>query len=377
MKVKVFDKKLKPTKLFPKGRTALYLDFYHKGVRKFESLNLYIYPGMGKSERERIREVAEKTRIKREAAFMQNEFDVPLEIAQNKDFISYLESFIEEKKRKGISYNTYHGVYKKIKQYHKGKLTFKMITPAWLNGYFNHLRTVLKSQNTQNAYANKLSAVLHQAVKDNYLNRNPITLIDKPKKEHVQKVYLLEEEIKKLIDTPCKQNDLKLAFLFSCFSGLRFGDIKKLTWNNVKNNRIEIRQEKTSQPVYLDLSKTAIEILTKKYELDTKENIMPMPNRKVFKLPGSKRNDIIREWAKSAGLSEDRWKKSDITRSHLTFHSARHTYATLAITQGIDIYTVSSLLGHTNVKTTLDYAKIIDEKRKKELDKLPVFSEFA
>ncbi|MBK7106595.1 MAG: site-specific integrase [Ignavibacteriae bacterium] len=377
MKVKIFEKKLNPTKLFPKGRIALYLDFYHQGKRKFETLNLFIEPEMSKIEKSNIREIAEKIRNERATIFYQNEFSVQLETTLNKDFKDYLEKFVLYKKNKGITFTAYHGVSVKINKFHKGKLTFRMIDSYWIESFFNFLRAEVKSKNTQNAYANKLSAVLNSAVKDKFISSNPMLHIKKPEKVSVQKVYLIESEIKQLIDTPIKHKELKLGFLFSCFTGLRYSDIKKLTWSEIKNNRIEIIQKKTKEPIYLDLSDTAIAILNQKYQLETINNIKPMPNRRVFRLPGNKRNDLLREWAKKACLDEIRWKKTEDSKSHLTFHSARHTYATLAITQGIDLYTVSQLLGHTDIKTTQVYAKIINERRKEELKKLPLFESFA
>jgi integrase len=141
---------------------------------------------------------------------------------------------------------------------------------------------------------------------------------------------------------------LKRAFLFSCFTGLRWCDVIKLKWEDVQftGDRVFIRykQKKTGSHEVIDLNQNALRYLGEK-QLD---------GHKVFR--GLTYSDYLNSrllfWVKDAGISK-----------HITFHCARHTFATLLLTKDIDIYTVSKLLGHRNLKTTQIYGKVIDRKR--------------
>ena len=135
----------------------------------------------------------------------------------------------------------------------------------------------------------------------------------------------------------------------SCFCGLRFSDIKGLKWESIfcdsGQYRLQVVMQKTKAPIYLPLSSEALKWL-------------PMRNgkgadEKVFSLPSNARvNDLIKPWAEAAGITK-----------HFTFHTARHTFATMMLTLGADLYTTSKLLGHTDVRMTQVYAKIVNKKK--------------
>lgn len=122
---------------------------------------------------------------------------------------------------------------------------------------------------------------------------------------------------------------------------------------NISENRLIITQEKTKEPVYVPLSPQAMEYLPDVSDLKSDSLLFPPPARSTILTN-------IREWAAHAGISKK-----------VTFHTSRHTFATLAITYGIDIAVASELLGHTDIKTTQIYAKIIDEKKNEAVNKLP------
>ena len=163
-----------------------------------------------------------------------------------------------------------------------------------------------------------------------------------------QRQTLTLEEVNKLVETPCKGEVLKRVFLFSVLTGMRHCDIQQLKWGQIVNMegkwQIEFTQQKTSEANYLPISEQALKLCGERQTY----------NRLVFAglQDASWINRPLAEWMEAAGITK-----------HITFHCARHTFATLQLTNGTDIYTVSKMLGHTNVRTTQIYAKVVDEKK--------------
>ena len=147
--------------------------------------------------------------------------------------------------------------------------------------------------------------------------------------------------------------------LFSGFCGVRHSDIAALTWENLRkdkagNTQLHIIQQKTQEIISLPLSSEALKQLPERGKaLDTE---------RVFNglISLGRTNEVLSRWGKDAGIQK-----------HITFHTARHTHATMMITLGADIYTVSKLLGHTNIQTTQIYAKIVDESKSKAIALIP------
>jgi integrase len=182
---------------------------------------------------------------------------------------------------------------------------------------------------------------------------------ERPQQGEATKQYLTFDEVKAMVDTPCKNEMIKKAFLFSCFCGLRYSDVKNLTWKKIQEvatgtYQVEITQQKTGETLYLPLSDNALTWLPER--LDAKDDDV------VFNLPSSPTTieKHLGLWAEEAGV-----------KKHVTFHVSRHTNATLMLYFGADIYMVSKLLGHTNVRTTQVYAKIVDESKRKAVNLIP------
>lgn len=206
------------------------------------------------------------------------------------------------------------------------------------------------SPNTARQYCDYLGFALNKARKMGFLKENPFDNLDKTEKIRpipVKRVYLDIEEVQHLIDTPCRHDAVKRAFLFACFCGLRLGDISALTWGNLKadeNSTNVIRMQKTGTLLYFDLSPSALRWLPDRNGAEE--------NERVFHLPSvSSVEYMLRQWCLEAGI-----------RKHVTFHISRHTFATMLLTLGGDIYTVSKLLGHTKLQTTQIYADITNQK---------------
>ncbi|RLD66396.1 MAG: hypothetical protein DRI84_04935, partial [Bacteroidetes bacterium] len=142
-------------------------------------------------------------------------------------------------------------------------------------------------------------------------------------------------------------------------TGLRFVDINQLAWKNIDMNRKQLRLRQTKVKnsskafVIIDLNTNAMQIL----KLKTKGQ----PKDKIFTLPGANgSNGVLKRWV----------KKAEITK-HITWHCARHTFATNLLMTNANIKTVSGLLGHSGLKHTEKYVHLVDELKKKAVDSLP------
>jgi integrase len=180
--------------------------------------------------------------------------------------------------------------------------------------------------------------------------------VDGFKQGEPQREYLSLEELKKVAKTDCEIPVLKNAFLFSALSGLRWSDVQKLEWSEVQysdelGHHIRFIQKKTKGAETLPISEQAVSLMGERGN----------PDERVFtNLRYSAWYNLkLQQWMLAAGIHRT-----------ITFHCARHTYATLQLAAGTDIYTVSKLLGHRELRTTQIYAKVIDSKKIEAANKI-------
>ena len=225
-----------------------------------------------------------------------------------------------------------------------------------MQGFREFLEGQELSQNTKSLYFDKFRACINQAYRDGIIADNPLKRVSGIKHEESKREYLTIEEVQRLAETECDNEMVKRAFLFSCLTGLRWSDIKQLRWGDIRKEgdytRITFRQRKTGGQEYLDITHEARKIMGEEQEAE----------KPVFpKFPHSTTaNTTIKVWTARAGI-----------RKHITFHSARHTFATMMLTLGTDLYTVSKLLGHKDIKTTEIYAKIVDKGKQEAVARIP------
>lgn len=211
-------------------------------------------------------------------------------------------------------------------------------------------KTGTLSQNTASTYFSIFKAALKQAFIDGYLTVDLSAKIKGIQDQESRREYLSIDELNTLAATPCERDVLKRAALFSALTGLRHCDIQKLRWReiNVDGNQAKLHftQQKTKGVEYTPISEQALQLCG---EPGTPEQFVfeDLPDPSWISRP-------LKQWVGAAGI-----------KKKITFHCFRHTYATLQLSSGTDIYTVSKMLGHTNVKTTQIYAKVVDEKKDK------------
>lgn len=206
------------------------------------------------------------------------------------------------------------------------------------------------SRNTAATYFSIFKAALKQAFIDGYLTVDLSAKIKGIQEQESRREYLTVEELNTLAGTPCERDVLKRAALFSALTGLRHCDIQKMRWKEIqidgKQARLNFTQQKTKGVEYMPISEQALQLCGKQ----------DLPEQLVFEdLPDPAWiSQPLKRWVEAAGITKK-----------ITFHCFRHTFATLQLSNGTDIYTVSKMLGHTNVKTTQIYAKVVDEKKEK------------
>jgi len=206
------------------------------------------------------------------------------------------------------------------------------------------------SRNTAATYFSVFKAALKQAFIDGYLTVDLSSKIKGIPEQESRREYLTIEELNTLASTPCEKDVLKRAALFSALTGLRHSDIQKLRWKEISIEdgavKLHFTQQKTKGVEYMPISQQAFQLCGEPR----------LPEQLVFEdLPDpSWISRPLKKWIESANIMKK-----------ITFHCFRHTFATLQLSNGTDIYTVSKMLGHTNVKTTQIYAKVVDDKKNK------------
>ena len=355
------------------GSQSLYLDIYRNGKREYEFLKLYIIPeksAFDKMQNAETLKTANAIKAQRIIALQNEEHGFVVPGKSKINFLDYMELQTQHYKKKGSKGYALlvKSTISHLKKYKGDSVLLNQVDKAYLLGFIDYLNktdgrnNIKLSESAKALYFNVVVIALNRAVKDELLLSNPAHKInhkDKPKAGDSTKVYLTLDEVKALASTECKYPQLKRAFMFACFCGLRYSDIKKLVWKQIHqitddSFQVEIKQQKTGETLYLPLSENAMQWLPSKGEASDEANVFTLPTICTIE-------KYLPIWAKDAG----------IVNKHITFHVSRHTNATLMLYFGADIYTVSKLLGHTSVKTTQIYAKVVDENKRKAVNLIP------
>lgn len=244
-------------------------------------------------------------------------------------------------------------------KFHCKDMLLKDVTPAVIQDFSVYLMTVVRQcNNTAMKTMKTLKTVILYGIKLGVIHSNPYLGV-KLHLEPVDRGFLTEEELQSIIKKDFEIDRLGFVrdlFVFSCFTGLSYIDVKKLKADNIVTlNGIEwikMAREKTSTPVSVVLFDGA-KCIIKKYENDPKRKDKLFPS-----MSNQKMNQYLKEIATSCGI-----------KKNITFHMARHTFATLTLSKGVPIESVSRMLGHTNIKTTQIYAKITNKKIEEDMTK--------
>jgi integrase len=372
-------------KAISKGRKSLYLDFYPAilnpetgNYTRREFLGYYIIAkpktAIDKQTNKDIVATAESIMRKRQENLSKPEVYSQLEkdILKQKElgemcFVEYFTTLAN--KRKNSNHDNWVSSLQYIKDYTGGSVKFENLNEKYLEEYKEYLLNTNSkksdksklSQNSAHSYFNKVKAALKQAYVDGILKTDLNAKIKPIKTAETRREYLTLEELNTLVKTPCNYELIKRAALFSALTGLRHSDIKKMKWSELEFIKgegyvLKYKQQKTKGIEDLPISEQAYSFT------GGSKNPKDMPqNETVFE--GLKysayNNKYLYKWLGAAGITKD-----------ITFHCFRHTWATLQLLEGTDIYTVSKMLGHKDLKTTQIYAKIVDVTKRKASNRI-------
>ena len=374
MKVEIKERALKG------GNRGLYLEYYEKGFRKRENLHLYLIPdnapdAMSINKRTYLKAMA----IRSDRILNPPEFNKKPEpedgIDRTTTWLEWCDEYIRYSAGCGNSNSAMHhknNVRKRINEYldHIGRtdILLKDVTTEVISGLYDYMRNDYRNPGQIKVREGRLAdfslllfgetvnAIFNKALRDGRIGFNPLRGLNKLERFHApdkHREYLTPEELMRFlaVETATEtEHQAQKAFGFSSLTGLRLGDIQRLRWGDIKPMgegwAVSIVQHKTGSPVTVPLNELALSLLPPRPENED-ENVFHLPT-----MSGNVTKHVrsIRD-------------KAGIPGKELPFHCSRHTAATLAISAGAELYSVSKILGHRNLVSTQVYAKVNLEKK--------------
>lgn len=350
-----------------KKGTSLYLDIYLNGKRKYEFLGRYLTGN--KAQDKATEKTAETIRIERLAEVQR--LSNGLEVLSNITIEKVIKE-IEAKKTKPMTKANYRQLLRHLNKFDQIFTTRQIAKTGidYLERFQDYLLSASKLRGEGKLHPNSaksimifFKAVFHYAIKKGYIRENPTLRLEPIKKVDTERGYLTIDEFRKLeqcdfisdISKSPNLEQMHKAFLFACYTGLRFSDINKLTLQDITDGKIKIKMTKTDRFIYIPLNEKAKQIISE-LSAGKIKNI----DGRIFNLPSLININIhLKKIFHAIGIEKEK----------ISFHLSRHTFATVALTLGIDLMTVSKILGHRDLSTTQVYAKIIDEKMTEAMNK--------
>lgn len=364
------------TRALKTGSRSIYLDFYEKGERWSEYLNLFLVPDDAPDAR-RLNDAsmakANEIKSKRLLGIGEDEMETDggksIQLPK-RIFTDWLDDYIEEIRRNpSYTQSTYHNhrsTVNIIKEYLKYRrrphYLMSKIDKKFVAGLLDFMKNTYRntkspdnpkemSQHTLYLHQTTLVRMLNAAVKEGVMNSNPFYSLGKHERiarQQAERDYLTKEELLALAEAPTTNETTRRAFMFCCFTGLRYSDVCTLAWRDIKQVDsglvISIRaMRKTGKQITIPLNQSALKWLPDRNGCK--------PGQKVFDMTCLSACDrCLKKSATAAGIDKN-----------VSYHTSRHTFATLSLAAGGDLYTVGKLLGHSDIHTTQIYADVVME----------------
>ena len=372
------------TRTLRTGSRSIYLDFYDKGKRWNEYLNLFLVP----DDEPDAKRLNDAVMAKANAIKSKRMLGIEDETEANgskqvklpkRVFADWLNDYVEGVRNNpsyaASTYCNFRSTVNMIKAYlqhlHRPRMLMSKIDKGFILGFIDYIEHIYRntkspdhpkemSPHTLHLYQSTLVRMLNAAVKDGVLDRNPFYSLerkDRIVKQQAEKEYLTKEELKAFADAPTVNETTKRAFLFCCITGLRYSDVSVLTWRDIRQGdngwMVSVKaMRKTGKQVVIPLNQSAMSLLP--------DRTGCKPSQKVFDMTClSACNKCLKKIAAAAGIEKK-----------ISYHTSRHTFAVLALAAGGDIYTVGKLLGHTSINSTQVYADVVMETKVEAINRI-------
>lgn len=350
------------------GMMSLYLDYFPPvktsdgKLTRREFLKKYVYEKPKSKEEKQFNSetliFAEGIKLERERQLMFEENNVISKYDNNMNFIDLIQNIADESNRSSGDYGAWKGCIKYVKECFGDNLRMGDLSDHNCTKFREFLlstnRIGIKQKlklknNTAATYFIKFRIAVKKAHSSNLIKNDPLIHVKSIKEIETKREFLTQEELQLLAKTEIESELVKKAVLFSVLTGLSWSDIKTLKWGDIQKTNdgyfIHDFRNKTLNVNVHEINQKSVDILGEK----------GMPNEVIFlNLNYHYCKRKLEEWLLNAGI----YKK-------ITFHNLRHTYATLLLNNGVDIYTVSKMLNHTSLKSTMVYAKVLSETKRK------------
>jgi integrase len=344
-------------KALSSGVMSLYLDIYSNKKRHKEYLkDLKLYKATNAEERKSNKEtleLAKEIAIKRAQELSSNGYDIVASYKGEIDFILYFENYLSK-------YNTkdkrnMKGACNKFKEFMTEKgiknLSLKQLTENVVFKYAEYLKSVCMGEGASSYFA-RFKKMIKHAVREEDILINPAAFVTIKAEKSLVKDVLTTDEINILAKTKVGNEQVRNAFLFSCFTGLAWIDVKELKWKHIdmRNLMLKKTRAKSKELTSMQLHKSILSLLPEKGK--SEEFVFTLPSHTAAL-------KTLRNWLKKAEIEK-----------HITFHCARHSFGTNLI-YGNDVTVVSKLLAHASLKHTMRYVHIADEQKRNAINSLP------
>lgn len=342
------------------GTISLRLDIYKDGRRIIETLkHLQLSKSSNLADRESNKEKlkqAEAIAIKRAAELEANNYDMEVDLSKKTIVTIWMQSYVDSytKKDKRSMQSVLNKFSKFLLASRKPNLTFAELQPLMIEDFVEYLEKDSIGEGAR-SYYNRFKKMIRHAYRKRIIKNNVLDFVERKATGKARKKDILTlEELKLLSETPMNSPEIKRAFLFTCVTGLRWCDIKEITWKNIniKDRMLNVTQSKTSEDVSIPLNDTAIKLLGEPEKA----------TMKVFSLPSSNGcNKTLKAWVERAGIQK-----------YITWHNGRHSFGTNLIYNEVDVLTASKLLGHNSLRHTQRYVNTAAEMKQKATNKINI-----
>lgn len=364
--------------LYESGKMAGKPKFKVTHLRKKETLPYYLIAKprtpIEREENNRILKLAQSIRYEREQQFIENKEGFRLKKKNNDiNFLDYYQSYIDsytkkDKRNIELSFKRFNDFLRDTPEYNKymKRITPQQIDRDMIMAFVEYLQSRSVGEGAHTLYA-RFKKVVAYAFEHGVFLKNPCNKITiKIDRGVLKKDVLSQEEMQQLISTHYQRENpnIRRAFIFCLYTGLRFCDVKDLTFGNVDfaNRLLKFEQNKTkghsaNSGVVTPLNDGLLKLIGEPAEPGNRnELIFPLPSYEMCL-------KALKRWVSRAGINK-----------HISWHCARHSFAVNILNNGANIKTVASLLGHSGLQCTEQYTRAVDSLKQQAIDSLPTLN---